>query len=90
METGRIRNEQLHERICIICENNCIEDEEHFLVKCPLYTNLRKKYFQLFGSEHFDNNQYLFITLINDYTIQTAKFLNSAFNQGKKCFIGEL
>ena len=30
----------------------------------------------MFGSEHFDNNQYLFITLVNDYPIQTAKFIN--------------
>ena len=84
VETGRFRNEHLHERVCIFCENNCIEDEEHFLVKCPLYSNLRKKYFHMFGSEHFDNNRYLFITLVNDYPIQTAKFVNSAFNLRKE------
>ena len=33
-----------------------VEDEEYFLVKCPQYTNLRKKYFHMFCSEHFDNN----------------------------------
>ena len=62
VETSRFRIE----RVCIFCENNCIEDEEHFLVKCPLYTNLKKKYFYMFVSEHFDNNQYLFITLVHD------------------------
>ena len=38
----------------------------------------------MFGSEHFNNNQYLFITLVNDYSIQTAKFINSAFNLRKE------
>ena len=84
VETGCFRNEQLHERVCIFCENNCIEDGEHFPVKCPLYTILRKKYFHMIGSEHFDNNQYLFITLVNDYPIQTPKFINSAFNIRKE------
>ena len=50
ISTGRFRIEHLHERVCIFCENNCIEDEEHFLVKCPLYSNLRKKYFHMFCS----------------------------------------
>ena len=60
------------------------EDEEHFLVKCPLYTKLRKNYFYMFRSEHFDNNQYLSITLANDYPIKTEKFINSAFNLRKE------
>ena len=81
---GRFRNGQLHERVRTFCENNYIEDEEHFLVKCPLYTKLRKNYFYMFRSEHFDNNQYLFITLVNDYPIKTEKFINSAFNLRKE------
>ena len=76
--------EQLHEWVFILCENNCTEDEVHFLVKCALYTNLRKKYFYMFGSVHFDNNQYLFIILVNDYPIQTAKFINLVFNLRKE------
>ena len=84
VETSRFHNGQLHERVCIFCENNYIEDEEHFLVKCPLYTKLRKNYFYMFRSEHFDNNQYLFITLVNDYPIKTEKFINSAFNLRKE------
>ena len=74
MESGRFRNEQLHERVCTFCKNNCIEDKEHFPVKCPLLTNLR-----MFGSEHFDNNQYLFITLV-----MIIQFINSAFNLRKE------
>ena len=81
---GRFRNGQLHGRVRTICENNYIEDEEHFLVKCPLYTKLRKNYFYMFRSEHFDNNQYLFNTLVNDYPIKTEKFINSAFNLRKE------
>ena len=41
-------------------------------------------YFDMFGSEHFDNNQYLFTTLVNDYPIQAANFINSAFHLRKK------
>ena len=33
-----------HERICNICKNGQIEDEEHFLLNCQVYNSLKMKY----------------------------------------------
>ena len=35
---------QAHERVCTICKNGYVEDEEHFLLKCGAYNSVRKKY----------------------------------------------
>ena len=32
----------LYERKCFYC--NCLEDEYHFILECPLYTEIRSKY----------------------------------------------
>ena len=29
------------ERICHLCENMNIEDENHFFLECPVYTHIR-------------------------------------------------
>ena len=34
----------MHERICIVCKNGQVEDEEHFLLKCDTYDSLSNKY----------------------------------------------
>ena len=44
IETGRRRNIQRINRICQLCNLNEIEDEFHFILKCPLYQTLRTKY----------------------------------------------
>ena len=40
METGRYQNLDLSERVCFHC-TSCIEDEEHVLMVCPAYDDLR-------------------------------------------------
>ena len=42
IEKGRYENMQLCDRSCPFCPDQ-IEDEFHFLVKCPIYTELRLK-----------------------------------------------
>ena len=32
----------VHERTCLFC-TNCVEDEFHVLMQCPLYADLRQK-----------------------------------------------
>jgi len=41
---------------CVFCNNHCIEDEEHFVCHCPLYINLRKKYFNADMCDRHDYN----------------------------------
>ena len=41
VETGRYRNTPLQQRTCKICDSNQVEDEVHFLINCPAYTDIR-------------------------------------------------
>ena len=40
VETGRYQNLDLNEWVCFHC-NSCIEDEEHVVMVCPVYDDLR-------------------------------------------------
>ena len=40
IETGRHRNINYEERLCILCNTNNIEDEFHFVIACRLYEEL--------------------------------------------------
>ena len=44
IEKGRYTNENRRNRLCTLCNTNDIEDEFHFILKCPLYDRLRKQY----------------------------------------------
>ena len=46
IETGRYHNIPRSERKCKFCPMNVIENEFHFLLACPLYNDLRRKYFK--------------------------------------------
>ena len=35
------------ERICHLCENKKIEDENHFLLECPVYTHIKSQFHNL-------------------------------------------
>ena len=44
IEEGRCRNIERTLRICKLCDNNQVESEFHFLLICPLYSDIRQKY----------------------------------------------
>lgn len=44
IETGRYLNIDRQERICDFCNDSCIEDKLHFILKCKKYDDMRKKY----------------------------------------------
>jgi hypothetical protein len=46
IETGRYDNIPREERKCKLCNMNTVETEYHFLLVCPKYSSLRKKYFK--------------------------------------------
>ena len=57
IETGRHKAVAKEERICLLCRKNhiyVIEDEFHFLMICPFYSELREKY--------LDKKYYIFPT----------------------------
>ena len=45
IERGRYRGILRIDRICKLCSNNAIENEEHFLVRCPFYDQLKGKHY---------------------------------------------
>ena len=45
IETGRHRNIARSDRICTKCNLNQVESEFHFLLVCPLYRELRTRFF---------------------------------------------
>ena len=44
VETGRHSNIAYENRICKLCNLAKIEDEHHFIMECPFYTEFRKMY----------------------------------------------
>ena len=45
IKTGRYENIPRHERICLFCTSNKIEDENHFLLDCKAYSQIRDIFF---------------------------------------------
>ena len=50
IEAGRYGNHRLerNQRTCQVCNSNDIEDEYHFVIICPAYVTLRKRYIKPF------------------------------------------
>ena len=46
----------ISDRLCLYCSNNTIEDEKHFVVQCPFYSEERK---QLFKKVHSINPSFV-------------------------------
>ena len=46
IETGRHDGTAQNDRICQNCRMNAIESEYHFLLVCPKYIHIRRKYFK--------------------------------------------
>ena len=53
IEAGRQKNMLMADRLCVFCkelDNYVLEDEYHFLMLCPAYTDFRSNY--LFYTEY--------------------------------------
>ena len=44
IEKDRYLNLERNQRVCSMCNSNDIEDEFHFILQCPAYNDLRKKF----------------------------------------------
>ena len=76
IERGRHLGTERDKRICYNCQLNEVEDEEHFLLKCTTYQDLRKKYHMT------ANNINDFLNTENQENL--AKFLLAAFELREK------
>ncbi|XP_053386465.1 uncharacterized protein LOC128550759 [Mercenaria mercenaria] len=81
IELGRFVGTVRNERICKMCNLNCIESEYHFLLCCPLYVDIRRKYF---GNISWPTIQKCVNILSSTYKKSmnnTAKYLKDAFER---------
>ena len=53
IELGRYLNVPADQKFCHFCDN-CIEDEVHTIVKCPMYTKVRTESFT--RATYFNND----------------------------------
>ena len=71
IETGRYARNRLDRalRLCTLCDKSDLEDEYHFVLVCPVYDSIRKKYIRPFYYKR--SNVFKFITLMqtNQLTI---------------------
>lgn len=89
IETGRWAKPvsiPVNERICDLCA--VLEDEYHFVLQCPLYSDLRKKHIPSYYRTR--PNMIKFTELINtenkNQIRQLGKFVLDAFELRKLCF----
>lgn len=84
IEKGRHTNIDRDMRFCPYCLNKntlCIETEQHFLLYCPVYEDLRALYFKEEWKNRPSNDQ-LFIHVMNardtNSVLVLAKFVTNA------------
>ena len=82
IEKGRHKNPKTprEERLCKLCDENIVEDENHFLLNCTTYTHLRN---------HYDMNFLNLPDMLNmDDQHQLAQYLLSAFELRQRLLWG--
>ncbi len=84
IETGRYVNLKENERICLLCEKDCIENEAHFLFDCDLYNNERNQFETDIGIIFSDMNTENKFRTIFEHPFMLGKFMKAAVNKRKQ------
>ena len=85
IETGRFKNTPLEDRICTLCNSNEIEDEFHFVMKCPVYSEIRNSLFTDVKILHpnfinlSDDDKFVFLNITCQKNL--AQYLCNAFDR---------
>ena len=82
IEKGRHKNPKTprQERLCKLCYDQVVEDEDHFLLRCTTYSHLR---------DHYQINQDNVPDVLNmEDQYRLAKFLLSAYELRERLFFG--
>ena len=82
-EKGRHLNIERSLRLCQFCNANVIEDEYHFLLVCPFYRDLRRKYFKNYYFSWPNVHKFNLLMQTRSPTIlkKLAKYLIEAFDK---------
>ena len=88
IETGRYEKIDRKERICTYCNLGAIEDEEHFLLKCPAYSTFRDKLsHEIFHESGIDLNHTGLDGLKSIFSKNNIKILNSLAIFIRQCWV---
>ena len=84
VETGRFTNIPVEFRLCIFCEENVVEDEEHFLFGCSFYRDERRVFFNNVSESCLDfynlsSDDKFNVLMKADIVKQTAAFLYCSY-----------
>ena len=86
IETGGYIQKELNERLCLLCNQNSIEDEHHFLLSCLVENATCDNLCKLIPRfNHLIPNEQLCI-LMNLKSKYLANFIESIWNKRKKFF----
>ena len=82
IERGRFENVPRENRICRYCNLQVVESEYHFLLVCPLYKDLRRKYFKNYFCRWPTLNKFddLMSNHSKSMTLSLSKYLYFAMN----------
>ena len=75
VEEGRYRGTDFADRRCIYCDMNCIGNECHFLLECPLYEEIRCKHQIFLNSDRHCQNYDKFVKITSSQNAQTLRNL---------------
>ena len=86
VEVGRHNKIDYQTRLCNLCDKQEIEDEYYFVIRCPIYKNLRDIYLPSVDSDR--STEQLFYSLFNgnrEQVLNLARFIYNAFKaRGEK------
>ncbi len=80
LEVGRWINKAIEERLCLICNNGTVEDEEHFLFHCNFYYCERRDFYNYMKNNipnfnNFSIEQKLQTVMTKEYVQIFSKYL---------------
>ncbi len=55
IETGRLRDKRINERVCLLCTSGEVENELHFLCVCTTYSNYKPNLYSIVNNDNFLN-----------------------------------
>ena len=87
IETGRFNQVKLDDRLCLVCNENVIEDEFHFLCVCSKYSTIREELFtKIITMDHNFQDLPLndkFIFIMSNYCEIAGCFIRKAWDVRK-------
>ncbi len=77
-------NEKLEDRICILCDQNVVESEYHYIYHCPFYREIRNDTLGFHKLSNLISEKQASVILMNTQTRNLIRFLCAAGEKRSK------